>query len=235
MGARSGGGGEGRGCGNGGAEAGARTLRKYGLTRSHALLSSPICLPLDESTMLRQVQTMCGAGEVNGLIEGNITQNSREGSSNPPVVAAIDYVVEIHPPIVIENLLPHRGIFEIMHADDADTFGENQMNSGVSESSRGVGGSGGPRTGSGSDRGGSMASSVDWASGMVGGLLQGSQTAGHKRMLWCAELKHGESVPIHSVGLGSELKLLINLGFCRSTGEGALIHVPLDFEKQAIE
>ena len=138
---------------------------------------------------------MCGAGEVNGLIEGNITQNSREGSSNPPVVAAIDYVVEIHPPIVIENLLPHRGIFEIMHADDADTFGENQMNSGVSESSRGVGGSGGPRTGSGSDRGGSMASSVDWASGMVGGLLQGSQTAGHKRMLWCAELKHGETPP----------------------------------------
>ena len=29
----------------------------------------------------------------------------------------VDYVIEIHPPLVIENLLPHRGVFEIMHTE----------------------------------------------------------------------------------------------------------------------
>lgn len=33
-------------------------------------------------------------------------------------------------------------------------------------------------------------------------------------------------VPIHTVGLETELHLLLNLGFCRSSGDGALVHVP---------
>jgi translation initiation factor IF-1 len=96
-------------------------------------------------------------------------------------IGAVDYVIEIHPPIVVENLLPHRAVFEIMHAD-------NEGNT--------------------------------------------NRVSGRKRMLWVHELAHGDVVPIHNVGLESELKLLINLGFCRSSGDGALIHIPSDSESR---
>lgn len=40
-----------------------------------------------------------------------------------------------------------------------------------------------------------------------------------------ADLKPGQQVPIHSLGLDVPLLLLVNLGFCRTPiGEGVLVH-----------
>lgn len=76
----------------------------------------------------------------------------------------VAYTLMIHPPIVLQNLLPAHGRFELMHAT-------------------------------------------------------------RKTVLWFADLKPGEKVPVHSVGLDAPLLLLVNLGFCRTpVGEGALIH-----------
>lgn len=44
-------------------------------------------------------------------------------------------------------------------------------------------------------------------------------------VVWWADLKAGERIPVHTVGLDAPLLLLINLGFCRTpVGEGALVH-----------
>lgn len=76
----------------------------------------------------------------------------------------VAYSLAIHPPLVIENLLPTRGRFELMHAT-------------------------------------------------------------RKTVLWFRDLKPGERIPVHTVGLDAPLLLLVNLGFCRTpVGEGALIH-----------
>jgi hypothetical protein len=76
----------------------------------------------------------------------------------------VTYSLAIHPPLVIENLLPTRGRFELMHAT-------------------------------------------------------------RKTVLWFSDLKPGERIPVHTVGLDAPLLLLVNLGFCRTPiGEGALIH-----------
>jgi hypothetical protein len=76
----------------------------------------------------------------------------------------VAYTLMIHPPIVIENLLPAHGRFELMHAT-------------------------------------------------------------RRSVLWFADLKPGEKVSVHTVGLDAPLLLLMNLGFCRTpVGEGALIH-----------
>ena len=74
------------------------------------------------------------------------------------------YSLSIHAPLVIVNLLPEGGRFELMHAV-------------------------------------------------------------RKTVVWYADLKPGQQVPIHSVGLDAPLLLLVNLGFCRTpVGEGALVH-----------
>lgn len=76
----------------------------------------------------------------------------------------IQYSLVIHPPLVIENLLPENGRFELMHATQ-------------------------------------------------------------RVVVWWADLKAGERIPVHTVGLDAPLLLLINLGFCRTpVGEGALVH-----------
>ena len=76
----------------------------------------------------------------------------------------IQYSLVIHPPLVIENLLPENGRFELMHAT-------------------------------------------------------------RRVVVWWADLKAGERIPVHTVGLDAPLLLLINTGFCRTpVGEGALVH-----------
>lgn len=80
------------------------------------------------------------------------------------VHAPVAYSLSIHPPLVIVNLLPAGGRFELMHAL-------------------------------------------------------------RKSVVWYADLKPGQQMPVHSVGLDAPLLLLVNLGFCRTpVGEGALIH-----------
>ena len=76
----------------------------------------------------------------------------------------VAYTLIVHPPIVIENLLPAFGRFELMHAT-------------------------------------------------------------RRTVLWFSDLKPGETVSVHTVGLDAPLLLLVNLGFCRTPiGEGALVH-----------
>jgi len=76
----------------------------------------------------------------------------------------VAYSLSIHAPLVIVNLLPEGGRFELMHAV-------------------------------------------------------------RKTVVWYADLKPGQQVPVHSVGLDAPLLLLVNLGFCRTpVGEGALVH-----------
>jgi len=51
-----------------------------------------------------------------------------------------------------------------------------------------------------------------------------------RTVLWYGDLKPGQSMPVHSVGLDAPLLLLLNLGFCRTpVGEGALVHHGADF------
>ena len=46
-----------------------------------------------------------------------------------------------------------------------------------------------------------------------------------RTVLWYGDLKPGQQMPVHSVGLDAPLLLLLNLGFCRTpVGEGALVH-----------
>ncbi|CAB9515429.1 Putative vacuolar protein sorting-associated protein [Seminavis robusta] len=46
-----------------------------------------------------------------------------------------------------------------------------------------------------------------------------------RTVLWFGDLKPGQQMPVHSVGLDAPLLLLLNLGFCRTpVGEGALVH-----------
>jgi len=161
--------------------------------RSHQILSCAHPLPLDHSTLQRN---------------DHLTKRNEDGTFRYRP-GAIDYVIELHPPIVIENLLPHLAVFELMNSDNADTGGT------LSEFAK---------------------IAVDTVQDAFNEALGGerhygggsgySGYSGSKRMVWCGELAHGDEVPIHSVGLDSELKLLINLGWCRSSGEGALVHVP---------
>jgi hypothetical protein len=49
--------------------------------------------------------------------------------------------------------------------------------------------------------------------------------ATRRSVLWFSDLKPGEKVSVHTVGLDAPLLLLVNLGFCRTpVGEGALVH-----------
>lgn len=76
----------------------------------------------------------------------------------------VAYSLSIHAPLVIANLLPEGGRFELMHAI-------------------------------------------------------------RKTVVWYADLKPGQQIAVHSVGLDAPLLLLVNLGFCRTpVGEGALVH-----------
>ena len=78
--------------------------------------------------------------------------------------APVQYSLVIHPPLIVENLLPEKGRFELMHAT-------------------------------------------------------------RRIVVWWADLKAGERIPVHTVGLDAPLLLLVNLGFCRTpVGEGALVH-----------
>ena len=84
----------------------------------------------------------------------------------------VAYSLVIHPPIVIENLLPEPARYEIMHATK-------------------------------------------------------------RQVVWWSDLKPGERIPIHTVGLDSPLFLMINVGYCRTpVGEGALIHHGSDIIKR---
>jgi hypothetical protein len=181
--------------------------------RSHALLSYPAPLPLTKATLLGK--------------DGFVKEKYRPGT--------VDYVLELHPPLVLENLLPHRAVFELIPADGDDDAGgllgdlgkmASTFQRDLKKLSKDLGGgasSGSSGSGGGIGGGGSKKGTKK---GGGGGLAAGHR----KRMLWCHELAHGDAVAVHSVGLESELKLLVNLGFCRSTGDGALIHVPSDAE-----
>jgi N-terminal region of Chorein or VPS13 len=82
----------------------------------------------------------------------------------------VTYTLSIHAPLVITNLLPETGRFELMHAV-------------------------------------------------------------RRTVLWFGDLKPGEQMPVHSVGLDAPLLLLLNLGFCRTpVGEGALVHHGADVQ-----
>ena len=65
---------------------------------------------------------------------------------------------------------------------------------------------------------------------VIGNLLPESARyelmhASREQVIWWSDLKAGESVPVHTVGLDAPLLLLINVGYCRTpVGEGALIH-----------
>ena len=84
----------------------------------------------------------------------------------------VAYSLVIHPPLVVENLLPEPARFEIMHATK-------------------------------------------------------------RQVVWWSDLKPGESIPIHTVGLDSPLYLMINVGYCRTpVGEGARIHHGSDIIKR---
>ena len=100
-----------------------------------------------------------------GSIPGSPGRRSRAFQRNlNPKHEPIQYSLVIHPPLVIENLLPENGRFELMHAT-------------------------------------------------------------RRVVVWWADLKAGERIPVHTVGLDAPLLLLINLGFCRTpVGEGALVH-----------
>jgi hypothetical protein len=90
--------------------------------------------------------------------------SKRGGHSTTFVHGPVSYSLRICPPLIIENLLPKRGRFELMHATC-------------------------------------------------------------RTVVWFADLKPGERVPIHTVGLDAPLLLMLNLGFCRTPiGEGALVH-----------
>lgn len=102
----------------------------------------------------------------------NFTKSETQGTSNPKsrettknlTHGPVAYTLMLHPPIIIENLLPTEGRFELMHAT-------------------------------------------------------------RKSVLWFADIKPGEKISVHTVGLDAPLLLLVNLGFCRTPiGEGALIH-----------
>lgn len=58
----------------------------------------------------------------------------------------------------------------------------------------------------------------------VGGRFE-LMHAVRKTVVWYADLKPGQQIAVHSVGLDAPLLLLVNLGFCRTpVGEGALVH-----------
>ena len=88
---------------------------------------------------------------------------TRSNSTQDEMHAPVEYSLVIHPPIVIENLLPERGRFELM---DGNT----------------------------------------------------------RSVLWWAILEPGELVPVHTVGLDSPLLLLVNFVYCKTLGDGALVH-----------
>lgn len=88
----------------------------------------------------------------------------KRGSHSTFVHSPVSYSLLIYPPLIIENLLPKPGRFELMHAT-------------------------------------------------------------RRTVIWFADLKPGERVPVHTVGLDAPLLLMLNLGFCRTPiGEGALVH-----------
>ena len=176
--------------------------------RSRDLLSYPEPLPLNKATLIGKDKVVKG--------------KYRPGT--------VDYVLELHPPLVVENLLPHRAVFELIHAEGEDDGGglfddlgkiASTFQRDLKNMSKDFGGGGGAGE---RVKTGAHGSSSSSSSG--GGLA----SIRRKRMLWCQELAHGDAVAVHSVGLESELKLLINLGFCRSIGDGALIHVPSEAE-----
>lgn len=103
---------------------------------------------------------------------------------------------------MLENYLPHRGLLELIHGADADSSASSGGRS-LEQFLEGVA------------RGGADLLGADPLK--LAGRAAGSGKAGkagrrRKQLLWCSELDFGESVAIHSVGLESELKLLLNLG-----------------------
>ena len=176
--------------------------------RSRDILSYPEPLPLNRATLIGKDKA--------------VKEKYRPGT--------VDYVLELHPPLVVENLLPHRAVFELVHAEGEDDSGglfddlgkiASTFQRDLKNMSKDYGG------GSGVSDSGKKSGVLHGSSGSGSGGLASIR---RKRMLWCQELAHGDAVAVHSVGLESELKLLINLGFCRSIGDGALIHVPSEAE-----
>jgi hypothetical protein len=96
--------------------------------------------------------------------ETKATDKPKRDGHSTFVHGPITYSLRICPPLIIENLLPKRGRFELMLATS-------------------------------------------------------------RKVIWFADLKPGERVPIHTVGLDAPLRLMLNLGFCRTpVGDGALVH-----------
>lgn len=99
-----------------------------------------------------------------GTERGMVTNFRARGDRSHFVHGPVSYSLLIHPPLIIENLLPKHGRFELMHAT-------------------------------------------------------------RRTVLWFGDLKPGDRIPIHTVGLDAPLLLMVNLGFCRTpVGEGALVH-----------
>ena len=179
----------GRGGGGGGGGGGSRgESRETAGSEGFATSASTAAASVDPSNTIPRSMLDAFKAKVMGSVSWQQRSHDLLSRTSPvvedgvwpplePALAAVaphgpvDYVIEIHPPLVIENLLPHRGVFEIMHTE---------------------------------------------------------ASAGRKKMLWCDTLDHGDCVPIHTVGMDEPLQLLLNLGFCRSTGDGARIHVPAE-------
>ena len=104
--------------------------------------------------------------------KAHVPTSSPDEKNHNHVHGPIAYSLVIHPPIVIENLLPEPARYEIMHVTK-------------------------------------------------------------RQVIWWSILKPGESIPIHTVGLDSQLVMMINVGYCRTpVGEGALIHNGSDIIKR---
>ena len=103
-------------------------------------------------------------GRLNPQMTPGETKKERKTRESMMTHRPVAYTLMVHPPIVIENLLPAHGRFELMHAT-------------------------------------------------------------RRSVLWFSDLKPGEKVSVHTVGLDAPLLLLVNLGFCKTpVGEGALVH-----------
>lgn len=107
----------------------------------------------------------------------------------------MDYIIELHPPILVENLLPHRGVFELMLLESlGGDIGGGSDHRGES----GVLGSGPGGSGSGSGVGGFIDGVKGTIVGGLGGAIGTGRVEARKRMLWCRELEHGETVSVDS-------------------------------------
>lgn len=116
----------------------------------------------DETKEAEDLSAFSGVSEEKTKKHMNRSKHQKKSKGNqihPPIA----YSLVVHPPIIIENMLPEGGTFELIHAT-------------------------------------------------------------RRVVLWGAFLESGKKAHIHTVGLDAPLLLFVNLGYCRTHGNGALIH-----------